>query len=74
MDTPTVRNTVSFPITVLSYTSQSAAAGVPAELANPILYVNDADAVLQMAIVERTAVVPAGASYKVAYVPVDDVP
>jgi hypothetical protein len=57
--TPTVKNIVSFPATAALKTIQFSAAGVPAEPIIPIRYVAETDAVLQIAIVEITAVVEA---------------
>jgi len=71
---PIVRNTVSFPGTVLSYTSHSFALGVPAEPITPIRYVTVADAVLQIAILDTTAVSAAPVENNVVYVLVPAVP
>lgn len=71
---PTVKNTVSFAGTVLSYTIHSEAVGVPAEALTPTRYVTAVDAVLHIPIVEMIALSDAPVEYKVAYVPTDAVP
>lgn len=71
---PTVKNTVSFAGTVLSYTIHSEAVGVPADALTPTRYVTAVDAVLQIPIVEMMALSEAPVEYSVAYVPTAAVP
>jgi hypothetical protein len=74
---PRVRHTVSFPCTVASYTTQFAAAGVPAVIIIPMRYNAAVDDVFVTTMLEITADVVLDALvvvYRVAYVPVLAVP
>lgn len=71
---PRVRKAVSLAATAASYTNHCPADGVPADPIIPILYVCPEVDVLQIAIVDITAVVEALVLYKVVYVPTADVP